>query len=315
VRRTLPVLSLALASALVLAGCAGEPETDPTGSSAEPIADVDVCATRSGDAVAAIDVSGDFGVEPGVEFAAPLTVDETEREVVISGDDVAEGALVQIAYAFYNGATGERIDAFGWNEGETAEYLRASVDFLIPGFAKTIGCLGIGSRAVAVIPADEGFGEAGAQFGLGADDALVWVVDVVGDAAWESELPVIGGTAEAPTVTLPATEPLTDLRIATLEEGDGPVVGPADSVTVHYLGTAWETGEVFDQSYSRGAPATFSVQGVVQGFSQALIGQKVGSRVIVSMPPALGYGASQGHALQNSTLVFLIDIVDTASAG
>lgn len=314
-RRTLPVLSFALASALVLAGCAGAPETAPTGASEDPVAEVDVCATPTGDAVEGVELSGNFGAEPGVAFTAPLAVEETEREVVIAGDEVAAGALVQIAYVFYNGTTGERIDGFGWNEGETAEYLRAGLDFLNPGFAKTIGCLGVGSRAVGVIPADEGFGPGGVQLGLGEQDSVVWVVDVVDDAAWTTDLPEVGGTAEAPTVTLPATAPLTDLRIATLDEGDGAVVGPADSVTVHYLGTAWESGEIFDQSYTRGAPATFSVQGVVQGFSQALIGQKVGSRVIVSMPPALGYGSSQGHELQNSTLVFLIDIVDATPAG
>lgn len=313
-RRNLLVLPLVLASALVLAGCAGEPETDPTDSGQDPVAETEVCETPSGDAVESIDVTGDFGAEPEVTFTGPLSVDETERTIVVDAGESEPGALIQIAYAFYNGATGERIDAFGWAEGETAEYLRASVDFVNPGFAKTLGCLAVGSRVVSVIPADEGFGEAGSQFGLGADDSIVWVVDVVGDAAWTTGLPEVGGTDDAPTVTLPATDPVADLRIAVLEEGDGAVVGPADEVTVNYLGTAWETGEIFDESYSK-TPATFSVQGVVQGFSQALIGQKVGSRVIVTMPPALGYGAQEGHPLQPYTLVFLIDIVETSSAG
>ena len=57
------------------------------------------------------------------------------------------------------------------------------------------------------------------------------------------------------------------------------------------------------------------VEGLAARFSQALIGQKVGSRVIVTMPPALGYGAQEGHPLQPYTLVFLIDIVETSSAG
>jgi FKBP-type peptidyl-prolyl cis-trans isomerase len=313
VRRQLIALPFVLASALVLAGCAGDPETAPTDAET-PVVDVDVCETPTGDAVDGVAVTGDFGAEPAVAFTAPLAVDETERTILVEGGEAESGALIQIAYVFYNGATGERIDAFGWGEGETAEYLRADLDFVNAGFAKTLGCLGVGSRAVGVIPADEGFGEAGSQFGLGADDAVVWVVDVVGDAAWTTDLPEVGGSAEAPTVTLPATAPPADLRIAVLEEGDGPVVGPAADVTVDYLGTAWETGEIFDESYSK-SPATFSVQGVVQGFSQALVGQKVGSRVLVTMPPALGYGGQEGHPLQPYTLVFLIDIVDTSSAG
>jgi peptidylprolyl isomerase len=117
-------------------------------------------------------------------------------------------------------------------------------------------------------------------------------------------------------VTLPAVAPKADLELVVLAEGDGDVVGVADSVTVNYLGTAWETGEVFDESYSAG-PATFPVTGVVDGFAAALIGQKVGSRVLVTMPPALGYGeaGTSTNALAGKTLVFLIDIVSTTPAG
>lgn len=315
-RRPLLVLPLVAASALVLAGCAGGGDPADTPAPEDTAAaQIGVCDAPGGDAVDAVDVTGDFGTEPEVAIDGALSVGETERAVVIEGDEAAEGDLVSVAYVFYNGATGERIEAFGWGEGETPEYLRAGYDFISPGFAKTIGCLGPGSRAVGVIPTDEGLGDAAEQFGLGADDPVVFVADVMGDAVWSTDLPEVGGTAEAPIVTLPATGPVTDLRIAVLEEGDGAVVGPFDSVTVNYQGTAWETGEIFDSSFERGQPATFQVQGVVQGFMQALVNQKVGSRVIVTMPPSLGYGASAGHELEHSTLVFLIDIVDVTPAG
>ncbi len=313
-RRTLPVLPLVLASALVLAGCAGAPETDPTGDASDPVADTSVCDAPSGAAVEAVTVSADFGTRPTVEFTAPLDVDETERAIVVEGDEVEPGALVRLDYTLYNGTTGDEIEALGWEDGELPAAFRGDFDQLAAGFAKTIGCLGNGSRAVGVIPADEGFGEAGVQFGLGAEDALVFVIDVVPDLDWTTDLPEIGGTAEAPTVTLPAIDPIPDLRIAVVEEGDGAVVGPANAVVVNYLGTAWETGEIFDESYSKG-PATFSVQQVVAGFSQALVGQRVGSRVLVTMPPSLGYGNSPGHPLETSTLVFLVDILDTGAAG
>ena len=311
-RRSLIALPFVLASALVLAGCAGDPEPDATD---EPAAQIPVCEAPAGDAVESVEVGGEFGSAPTVEFSAPLQVDATQRTVLQQGDDAPEGALVIAAYALYNGTTGEELETYGWGGPEELTFFRGDYSNLGPGFAQTLGCLGAGSRVVGVIPAAEGFGASGAEVGLGEDDVLVFVVDVLDDTVWTEDLPEIGGTAEDPTVTLAPTAPIADLRIATLEEGDGPVVGPYDSVTVNYLGTAWETGEVFDSSFERGSPATFSVQGVVQGFKEALIGQKVGSRVVVTMPPSLGYGASQGHALQNSTLVFLIDIVDTASAG
>lgn len=314
-RRIPLALPFVLASTLVLVGCAGEPEATPTDGTETPVSDVAVCDAPAGDAVESVSVTGDLGAAPTVEFSAPLEVSESERVVLEQGEEVEPGTLVAAAYTLYNGTTGDQLESFGYAEGETLTYFRGDYDNIGVGFAKTLGCLGPGSRAVGVIPGSEGFGASGEQLGIGADDVLVFVVDIVSDAAWTTDLPEVGGTAEQPTVTLPGTPPPTDLRIAVLEEGDGAVVGPADSVTVNYLGTAWETGEIFDSSYDRGQPATFQVQGVVQGFAQALIGQKVGSRVIVTMPPSLGYGASEGHELQDSTLVFLVDIVDVTPAG
>lgn len=306
-RRTHLVLPLVLATALVLAGCAPGDSPDPEGTD-DALAGV--CETPDGDVVSAVEVTGDFGSAPTVVFDAGLTLATTERAVLIEGDEVEPGHLVSAAYALYNGTTGDELETYGWGEGDPATPFRADYDLLFAGFAKTLGCLGPGSRAVGVIPSAEGFGAQGEQVGIGADDVLVFVVDVLSDNVWSSDLAEIGGTAEAPTVTLPATAPKTDLEIAVLEEGDGDVVGLADSVSVHYLGTAWETGEVFDSSFDRGEPATFAVSGVVQGFQEALVGQTVGSKILVTMPPSFGYGASQGHALQNSTLVFYIEIVE-----
>lgn len=305
-RRSALALPLALATTVALAACAGAPGTgstaDPEGTTA-PAASI--CDTPSGSAVESVTVSGGFGERPDVEFSAPIEIDEPQRLVLIEGESAAEGAQVSIAYAIYDGLTGEEIEVGGWDSDLPPIAVRADPAVTFDGFARTLACLGAGSRAVGVFP---GNGDAA--------EPIVFVADVLEDLApaeWTTDVPEIGGTDEAPTVTLTSATPKPDLELAVLAEGDGPVVGAADSVTVHYLGTAWETGEVFDQSYSRGEPATFSVQGVVDGFSAALIGQRVGSRVIVTMPPALGYGeaGTSDHALAGMTLVFLIDIVDT----
>jgi peptidylprolyl isomerase len=99
-----------------------------------------------------------------------------------------------------------------------------------------------------------------------------------------------------------------------LTEGDGAVVGDGDSVTVDYLGMSWDTGEVFDESFSK-SPATFATTGVVPGFGAALVGQKVGSTVLVTIPPIYAYGTDPNAAqLGGQTLVFLIDIKDSAAS-
>ncbi len=247
--------SVALVAAVVLAGCASpstESEPDPT---AAPV--TDVCSAPEGDAARSVSVSGDVGSAPTVEFEPGLTVTETERVVLAQGDEVAPGAPVGVAYSLYNATTGEELETYGYAEGETPTSFRADFGVVAAGFAKTLGCLGPGSRAVGVIPADEGFGDAGAQLGLGADDALVFVIDVLEDqspAEWTTDLPEIGGTDDAPTLTIADAPAKTDLELTVLREGDGAVVGAADQVTVNYLGVAWETGEVFDSSFEpRGA--------------------------------------------------------------
>ena len=310
-RRSLTLRPVVLASALLLAGCAGDPSTqssaDPTTT---PVAEVDVCATPGGDAVDAVTVSGEFGTTPVLDYPSDLAAPaETQRAIVIDGGvDVAPGTNVQIEYTIVDATTGEELETTGFGAG-TPLPVRGAVE-VMGDFAKVIGCVGPGSRVVGVMPA--------ADSGAADDDVVIFVVDVVADLSpveWTTDVPVVGGTEDAPTVTLPSTAPKTDLELVVLTEGDGEVVGAADEVTVNYLGTAWETGEVFDESYSS-SPATFSVNGVVDGFSAALIGQKVGSRVLVTMPPALGYGeaGTSDHALAGLTLVFLIDIVSTGPA-
>ncbi|PSK93851.1 peptidylprolyl isomerase [Haloactinopolyspora alba] len=68
---------------------------------------------------------------------------------------------------------------------------------------------------------------------------------------------------------------------------------------------------VFDNSYDRGQAAGFSLDAVIPGWKEGLAGQKVGSRVLMSIPPDKGYGAQKGHDLQNDTLVFVVDIIDS----
>ncbi|WP_116948709.1 FKBP-type peptidyl-prolyl cis-trans isomerase [Jiangella endophytica] len=68
---------------------------------------------------------------------------------------------------------------------------------------------------------------------------------------------------------------------------------------------------VFDNSYDRGSAASFSLNQVIDGWKEGLAGQTVGSRVLLSIPPDQGYGAQEGHDLQNDTLVFVVDIVDS----
>jgi peptidylprolyl isomerase len=118
--------------------------------------------------------------------------------------------------------------------------------------------------------------------------------------------------SEKPEVTVPEGEdPPTELVIEDLEEGDGAEVEEGDTITAHYVGVAWSTGEEFDSSWERGEPTTFPLDGVIQGWGEGLVGMREGGQRRLVIPPELGYGeGGSGAAIgPNETLVFVVDLV------
>ena len=103
----------------------------------------------------------------------------------------------------------------------------------------------------------------------------------------------------------------TPVQRVVLKEGTGAAVKESDTLTVNYLGSTYDAEAPFDESYSRGQPLNSALSGLIQGWSIGLTGVKVGSRVLLQIPPAFGYGAQgSGEAIPgNATLWFVIDVV------
>jgi len=117
-------------------------------------------------------------------------------------------------------------------------------------------------------------------------------------------------SSDAKTPASAYAAPPSELVLKVLKPGTGATVKSGDPVTVDYQGTNWTSGQVFDQSYGRGA-ATFETDGVVPGFGAALVGQKVGAQVVVGIPPQFGYGSSgqpSANIAGTDTLVFVIEV-------
>jgi hypothetical protein len=304
-------LSVAAAAALLLAGCsASGPDAGGTASPSASATDLCSVAAPSGDASDAVTVDGTVGTESTATFAFPLDITELQRTVLTegSGDPVQSGQLVSYALTAFSADTGEKLGSVGYAEGEVLP-TQLSADNVL---GQVIGCATPGTRLVATFPAtDSAAGE-------------VYVFDflkTVPDAAWGAEQPPVAGmpTVElddsgAPTITVPDTDAPTAVQLADLKVGDGPVVASGDTVLVQYTGVKWSDGSVFDSSWDKGAPVSFQTTGVVEGFKQALEGQKVGSQVLVVVPPEFGYGASEGNELQKETLVFVVDILGVQHA-
>lgn len=100
------------------------------------------------------------------------------------------------------------------------------------------------------------------------------------------------------------------LQYKVIQAGDGATPTLSDTVTTHYRGTLLD-GKVFDSSYDRGEPATFPVEGVIPGWTEALQLMTVGSKWQLFIPSDLAYGArGAGQFIEpHSTLVFDIELL------
>lgn len=264
----------------------------------------------------------------GKQFAqgpVPFRVAQTEVKTVTEGKGtpVEEGQEVELRYLAVNGNDGmEVLSTF--TSGDTV-IMDLSDPQLLPGFHNTLPGTLPGEKMVIAMAPDDAFGANGnPQLGIGPEDTLVFYVEVVSSntplSAAEGEpvppkpgLPTVeadGTSAATITVDPQATMP-TELVVQPLIKGTGKKVESGDAVKVHYTGVTWDDGEMFDNSYDRGQPFKTALgQGrVIAAWDEGLIGQTVGSRVLIIAPPDQAYGASEGNPLQQDTLVFVVDIL------
>ena len=118
---------------------------------------------------------------------------------------------------------------------------------------------------------------------------------------------------QKPEIDFPEGDVPTELVVKDIIVGDGPEAKPGDTVSTHYVGVAWSTGEEFDASWGRGAPLDFRVGvfQVIHVWDQGLLGMKVGGRRRLEIPSDLAYGSrGAGGAIgPNEALIFVVDLV------
>lgn len=99
------------------------------------------------------------------------------------------------------------------------------------------------------------------------------------------------------------------LKYRVITEGTGAKPTASSTVTVNYRGVLPD-GTEFDSSYKRNQPATFSVGGVIRGWTEGLQLMSVGSKYVFTVPPELGYGAQgNGPVPPNATLIFEVELL------
>lgn len=284
------------------------------------------CAPE-GDVSAEITVDGEFGEEVTLSSETPVSVSALERSVLIEGDggEITSDDMIVSTLHVFNASTGGHV----LTEGAALQ----NGDQVAPWVNDAMQCSNIGDRAAIVVPATDIFGVGNVEStglpDLTEDDSLVIVVDfkerlLTKAEGTAQELPEDAPTVEldadgAPTITIPSdVTPPDSLTVHTMIEGDGAEVQEGDRVYVHYRGVIWRTGEEFDSSWSRGAATDFVTTGVIGGFSEALVGHKVGSQMMSIVPAEDGgYGADSlvdmGHE-GDDVMVFVLDILGTVPA-
>ncbi len=140
------------------------------------------------------------------------------------------------------------------------------------------------------------------------------------DAIDNSPDPTVSDTTSEPTaaatnipqpdVSADPTTTSSGLQIIDVEVGTGQAVVATDSVTVHYTG--WlDDGTTFDSSVARGQPASFSLGGVIPGWTEGLQGMQIGGKRRLIIPSDLGYGEGGfGETIPpGATLTFDIELI------
>jgi len=320
VRRLTILPALLACCALFLTACGGNDN-----NSSDPLE-----TGQAYDRLDAVTISGDVGTAPEVKWKGRMTAGKVETETVTEGDgDPLKDKDNVLAHVWVgNGYSQQK--AFSTYDENKAELL--TVDDQLPPFLAGVRDAKLGSRLAITASAQAAFGDSGnSQLGIANKDTVLVIVDLVSKVqdqpegatspapAWMPKLKMKKGVPHAFDFT-DAPAPTADLRKVQLIKGTGPRVKKGQTIAVRYLGQAFGGDKPFDENFGdtgEGQPTTFGNGSgqVIKGWDQGLEGMPVGSRVVLEIPPELGYGAAgqpDNGIPANATLVFVIDILAAA---
>jgi peptidylprolyl isomerase len=256
----------------------------------------------------------------------PLTVTATTTKVVTAGKGAKTTKTDQVTfnYVMVNGKDGKQADTNFDKTPMSWDLANPQIKGLSNGLTGQL----VGSRLLIAIPPADAFGAQGnPQMGFGATDNLIFLIDLISAATPVAPLKTATGdpvtppaglptvkvdAKGVPVVTVPKTPPSTKAVVQLLIKGKGPAIKADQELTLAYTGLIYGTGKSFDSSYTKGEPLKLPANQFVPGFTKGMVGQTVGSRVLLVLPPADGYGAegNSGAGIKGTdTIVFIVDIL------
>jgi peptidylprolyl isomerase len=281
------------------------------------------CGDDSASGSAALDsvtIEGSVGEAPKVTWNEKFEADSVDSTVLEKGDGAEVGDDDTVDAHIWIGNGFSEKQAFSTYDSGQPQQLDLGGQ-LSPVFKDAVSGQTIGSRIAITAPADKVFGPSGnPDMQIANKDPLLIVIDLMEPPATPkpkdvapSKLPQVVEKKGEPVALdfkgLPKPKADGDLLRSVVKEGNGETVTDDMTVTANYLGQVYGAKQPFDESYSK-QPVPFSLQGVVKGWTYGLSGVKVGSRVLLQIPPDLGYGAQEQAGIPaNSTLYFVVDII------
>ena len=259
-----------------------------------------------------IKVTGDAGTKPTVTFETAFVGDAEDHLVLIpgTGAEIKAGQRVSVDYVAVNGNDGTELDTT-YGKGKQNIILDEK-SLLKPVYDALVGQR-VGVRVLV---------SADITDRLGAWSIFVFDVVAATDVPTSASgtpvtpdpaLPVVTVQNGVPTIATPSGTAPSSLVAQVLIKGNGPAITAGQTVLMQYTGLIWATGKVFDSSWASGAVEFPVGTGqVIPGFDEGLVGQTVGSRVLLVIPPDKGYGSEgnpQAGIGGTDTLVFVVDLL------
>ena len=315
-----------LASGLVLSLAACAAPTGPAidgGSPVDPARCTPIWAR--GGLAEDITATGDFGTTSiTADFPTPFVAHDATTSAILSAGDgpvVGPTDIVGGTLSIFDGKT-------GWLMTQTDATTLFPLGSEATPYFDAAACATVGSRVAAVGTSADVLGASFVSAnGIDPDMTVVSVLDIQhaylsraqgSTPPPQNGLPTVSYTADGrPGLSFTNAAAPTELRAETLIAGTGSTVEAGDTLLVHYPGVVWDTRKVFQSTWDQGAPVRVALSSVVPGFATAVVGQRVGSQVLVTIPPDLGYGDSppSGSGITaTDTLVFVIDILGVLPA-
>ena len=252
-----------------------------------------------------VSVSGRVGATPTIEIKAPLKVDGVKATPIVegAGRDITEGSPVLVSITAFDGDSGLTLSESGRPQLSLGI---VGTDAIGEDLTRMVIGQREGSRLLAFRTIAPGAGAAGATSSVEVD-----VIDILPSIAVGSSVDATVGplsvemSPEGPIMTHSPTVP-DGVTIQTLIKGDGVQVHENDRVVAQFTVLGWSDGVVRVSTWETGIPQVVTLNTAMRGLQTALVDQKVGSRLAITIPPDLAAG--------DDTLCIVIDILGTEPA-